>query len=105
MDNLKTFHTLDANQSVKFLLANPNVAILDFRDKEYFDLEHFANATLLRLEDLATFIKTADKSETYLVHCGAGVRSPQASKILVEAGFQNIYCATEGYRKIKEAME
>jgi rhodanese-related sulfurtransferase len=58
----------------------------------------------LKLEELDAFIENADKSKLYLVHCGAGVRSPQASKILADASFQHIYCATEGYRKIKEAM-
>jgi rhodanese-related sulfurtransferase len=104
MINLKSIHPLNAYESVAFLTTHPDALILDFRDKEYFELEHFPNAIFLKLEELDTFIETADKSKLYLVHCGAGVRSPQASKILAAASFQNIYCATQGYRKIKEAM-
>jgi hydroxyacylglutathione hydrolase len=100
-----TFHSLNVTQTVEFLKSNPEVTILDFRDKEFFDLEHLPNATFLRLEELDGFIQSADQCKDYLVHCGAGVRSPKASQILVDNGFDSVYCAMEGYRKIKEELQ
>jgi rhodanese-related sulfurtransferase len=99
------FHILNVTQTVEFLKANPEVVVLDFRDKEFFNLEHLPNATFLKLEELDDFIKSDSKSKVYLVHCAAGVRSLKASQILVDNGFENVYCAMEGYRKIKEELE
>jgi rhodanese-related sulfurtransferase len=88
------------------MLQNPDVEILDLRDMSYFDLEHFANARHISLNFINLFIDSvADKSQTFLAHCGAGVRAPIASKILAENGFENIVCAIDGYRQIKAAKE
>jgi rhodanese-related sulfurtransferase len=101
-----TFQQLNAIQTVEFMRQNPDVAILDLRDVAFFDLEHFHNARHISLDFINLFIDSvADKSQTFLVHCGAGVRAPIASKILAENGFENIVCSLEGYRQIKAAME
>jgi hydroxyacylglutathione hydrolase len=100
------FQQLNAIQTVEFMQLHPDVAILDLRDVAFFDLEHFDNARHISLDFINLFIDSvADKSQTFLVHCGAGVRAPIASKILAENGFENIVFCTEGYRQIKAAME
>jgi rhodanese-related sulfurtransferase len=102
------FQSLSAAEIVEYMQADPNVPILDFRDKEFYDDSHFEHAIFMKLENLDKFIKSqsADqKFQSLLVHCGAGVRSPKASQILAENGFTNIICATEGYKKIKTLMD
>jgi hydroxyacylglutathione hydrolase len=102
MTTQPTFQQLNAIQTVEFMLQNPDVAILDLRDVAFFDLEHFPNARHISLDFINLFIDSIiDKSQTFLVHCGAGVRAPIACKILAENGFENIICSMEGYKQIK----
>jgi rhodanese-related sulfurtransferase len=99
------FKQLNAIQTVEFMQLNPDVTILDLRDLAFFDLEHFPNAKHISLDFINLFIETvADKSQSFLVHCGAGVRAPIASKILTENCFENMVCCMEGYRQIKASM-
>jgi rhodanese-related sulfurtransferase len=106
MNNLPTFKQLNSKEAAEFLNQNPDVAILDFRDIYFFDREHFPNARHISIDFINLFIDSiAEKSQTFLVLCGAGVRAPIASKILSENGFENIICCTHGYSQIKAAME
>jgi rhodanese-related sulfurtransferase len=106
MTTQPSFQKLSAIQTVEFMQQNPDVQILDFRDVTFFDLEHFQNARHISIDFINLFIDSiAEKSQTFLVLCGAGVRAPIASKILTDNGFENIICCTHGYRQIKAAME
>lgn len=101
------FQRLNALEAKRYIMENPNATILDFRDKEFFDEDHFDNAIFMQLEMLDRYISNAsiqDKSKEVLVICGAGVRSPKASQILVENGFEKVLCSMEGYRIIKSVQ-
>jgi phage shock protein E len=100
-----SFQQLNAIQTVEFIQQNPAATILDLRDIAFFELEHLPNASHISLEFMNLFIQSiADKSQMFLVHCGAGVRAPMACQVLVENGFENIFCCTVGYKQIKELM-
>jgi rhodanese-related sulfurtransferase len=104
MQEQKPYQSIDAFQTAQYLQTNYNVPILDLRDKEFFDQSHFENATWIKLENLDKLCKLhSDEEKTLpiLVHCGAGVRSPKASQSLVENGFTNVICSSEGYKTIQ----
>jgi rhodanese-related sulfurtransferase len=105
MTTRPTIQQLNAIQTVEFMHQNPDVEILDLRDVAFFDLKHFPTARHISLDFINLFVESVtDKSQAFLVHCGAGVRGPIACKILVENGFENIVCSMEGYRQIKARM-
>jgi rhodanese-related sulfurtransferase len=78
------------------LIDNDEVIVLDVRTFEEFEQGHIPNATLLPLQELEGRLDELNKEETYLVVCRSGNRSAQASEILLNNGFSNIYNMTSG---------
>lgn len=75
------------------VLATEEVVILDVRTPEEFTSGHIANAININAESgrFETEIQSLDKSKTYAVYCRSGNRSGNATKIMSEAGFTNLY--------------
>lgn len=80
----------------KQLLDENKVVVLDVRTPEEFQEGHIPNATLLPLQELENRLDELDKDESYLIVCRSGNRSAQASEILSNHGFANIYNMTGG---------
>ncbi len=66
--------------------------IIDVRTKEEFEEGYIDGAILVPLDIVDKEIeKVANKDETLLVYCRSGVRSKQASQIMANMGYKNIY--------------
>jgi rhodanese-related sulfurtransferase len=85
-----------STEEAKELIDNQEVVVLDVRTTEEFQAGHIPNATLLPLQELEQRLSELIKDESYLVVCRSGNRSAQASEILTNNGFKNIYNMTGG---------
>ena len=66
--------------------------IIDVRTKEEFEEGYIDGEILVPLDIVDKEIeKVANKDETLLVYCRSGVRSKQASQIMANMGYKNIY--------------
>ena len=94
-------HSIDV-QSLHQKLQSPPI-IIDVRTPEEFDSGHIPTATNIPLQDFADHIKNLEKhkqQEIYLV-CAAGVRSQQATNMLLQQGFTkaiNVEGGTRGWK-------
>ena len=91
-------HDLDPAQ-FKSKMAEKGIVLVDVRTPS----EHAAGniAPSINIDVLNPSFKSEieklDKSKTYLVYCRSGSRSARASKIMLDAGFKNIYNLLGGY--------
>lgn len=83
-------------EEAKGLIDNKDVVILDVRTTEEYQEGHIPNATLIPLQELESRLDELDEHQTYLVVCRSGNRSAQASDLLTNNGFSNIYNMTGG---------
>lgn len=80
----------------KQLIDENKVVVIDVRTQEEFQEGHIPNAKLLPLQEIEKRLEELDKDETYLIVCRSGNRSAEASEILTNNGFANIYNMTGG---------
>jgi rhodanese-related sulfurtransferase len=80
----------------KQLIDENKVVVIDVRTQEEFQEGHIPNAKLLPLQEIEQRLEELDKDGTYLIVCRSGNRSAEASEILTNNGFANIYNMTGG---------
>ncbi len=87
------FETISAAEAKTMMDADSSIILLDVRTASEYNEEHIEGASLLPLDDIeATASKViSNKTATYIVYCRSGNRSNQASEILVDLGYENIY--------------
>jgi rhodanese-related sulfurtransferase len=85
-----------STEEAKQLIDNKEVVVLDVRTPEEYQAGHIPNAILIPLQELENKLNDLDKEEPYLVVCRSGNRSAQASEILTNNSFTNIYNMTGG---------
>lgn len=75
------------------LIKNINPFILDVRTKREYQEGHLEDAYLLPVQILKREIGLIEKykDQNVLIYCRSGNRSTVASKILLDAGFTNVY--------------
>lgn len=78
-------------QAKTMIDSNPSLVILDVRNQSEYDSGHIRNAKLIPVWNLTQRLNELNKSDSILVYCKAGTRSTQASEILVNNSFTNIY--------------
>lgn len=83
-------------EQAKEMIDRGEVFILDVRTPEEYAAGHINGSTLLAVQDipaqeLDNRLKELPKDRKILVYCRTGHRSTQASKILVENGFAEVY--------------
>ena len=80
-------------KEAKQMMENQDVIIVDVRREDEYAKGHIPHAVLVPNETIKEEAqeKLPDKNATYLVYCRSGNRSAQASRTLIEAGYQNIY--------------
>lgn len=69
----------------------PSLVILDVRNKSEYVTGHIRNAKLIPLFQLNDSLSELDVADEILVYCGSGIRSTDASQILVANGFLHVY--------------
>ncbi|VVB96707.1 Thiosulfate sulfurtransferase GlpE [uncultured archaeon] len=83
---------IDVNvQQAKEMIDSGNVFILDVRTQEEYDTGHIKNSTLIPVQVLDKKLNELPRDKKILVYCKSGGRSAQASGILVNDGFKEIY--------------
>ena len=94
-------HSIDVQSLHQKLQNTPTV--IDVRTPEEFASGHIPTATNIPLQDFTTHIKNLEKhklQEIYLV-CATGVRSQQATNMLLQQGFTkaiNVEGGTRGWK-------
>ena len=78
---------------IKNVTQYPDLIILDVRTEEEYNSSHLFNSTLISLNELESRISELEafKNTEIIVYCRTGVRSQQASEILVNNGFTKVY--------------
>ena len=80
----------------KEMIDNGEVEVIDVRTPEEFAAGHIPGAKLVPLQVLESMLSELNKDAKYVVICRSGNRSTEASGILAENGFKNIYNMTGG---------
>ena len=83
-------------EKAKQLIDNKEVVVLDVRTPEEFEEGPIPNSILVPVQELEFRLNELGKEEHYLVVCRSGNRSTQASEILINNKFTNIYNMTGG---------
>ncbi|WP_226642484.1 rhodanese-like domain-containing protein [Mesobacillus subterraneus] len=89
----------------KELIDSGEVKVLDVRTPDEFAAGHIPGSKLVPLQVIESMLSELDQDQKYLVVCRSGNRSTQASGILVENGFKNIYNMTGGMNEWKNEIE
>lgn len=87
-------------EEAKELITSGEVKVLDVRTDEEFSTGHIPGAQFIPLKVLDGKLSELDKNIKYLVVCRSGNRSAQASALLSENGFKNIYNMTGGMNEM-----
>ncbi|HEX2783430.1 MAG TPA: rhodanese-like domain-containing protein [Ilumatobacteraceae bacterium] len=85
--------------------ADPSVVVVDVRTPAEFAEGHIARAELVDFDapGFSDRIAKFDRSATYLVYCHSGNRSGQATAIMAELGFTNMYNLAGGITAWQDA--
>lgn len=77
-----------------------DVQVVDLQPEEDFNKSHLVNAAnIIYDKDFRKRLEKLDKTKPIAVYCTTGSVSPEAGKILQEAGFKNIYILDGGIKK------
>ena len=86
-------NTINAETAMEMMASGDEYTLVDVRTQAEYDEGYIEGALLLPLDQLETLSEEqlTDKEATILVYCRSGNRSAQASQILVDLGYQNVY--------------
>ena len=95
----KAFKNADVAEFDKLRGDKKNV-VLDVRTKKEFDTGHISGAVNIDVNspDFEEKVARLDKSKTYLVHCGAGVRSVKACEKMGAMQFPKLVDLEGGFK-------
>jgi rhodanese-related sulfurtransferase len=81
------------SEAYEQLRFDQNIILLDVRDLDEHNEIRIPNSILISLDDLEGTVQNVltDKDATIFVYCKSGVRSRNASRILANLGYNNIY--------------
>ncbi|XMB72650.1 rhodanese-like domain-containing protein [Mycoplasmatota bacterium WC30] len=87
------FETISAAEGKIMMDEDASIILLDVRTASEYNEEHIEGARLFPLDDIETTASKviSDKTATYIIYCRSGNRSNQASQLLVDMGYENIY--------------
>ncbi len=78
-------------QQAREMIDSGDVLILDVRTQEEYEAGHIINSTLIPVQVLDKRLNELPRDKKILVYCKSGSRSAQASQILINNGFKEIY--------------
>jgi len=87
------FKTLTAEEAKIELSKDENIVLLDVRSEEEFEEKHIEGSILIPIYVLEEKVnmEIPDKNTRVFVYCKSGKRSTEASEILVNLGYKNVY--------------
>lgn len=101
-------NTQDWNVSVtqaQEMWEKQEAIIIDVRTQEEYDQGHIPGISLIPLDQLKTRLGEVPKEQKVLIICRSGSRSLQATELLRDKGFTNVYNITEGMNRWKGSIE
>ncbi|SRR6266545_3801872 len=100
----KPFKNADAVEFDKLRADKQNV-VLDVRTKKEFEAGHIPGALNIDVSaaDFEAKVAKLEKDKTYLVHCGAGVRSVKACEKMNQLNFPKLVNLEGGFRAWEKA--
>lgn len=75
----------------KDMIDSGGFFLLDVRTQEEYDAGHISGSTLIPVEVIGTRLDEIPKDRKILVYCRSGRRSADASQILIDNGFKQVY--------------
>ena len=86
-------NTIDAEKAIEMMASGEPYVLVDVRTKAEYDEGHIEGALLLPLDQLETLAESQlkDKDAMLLIYCRSGNRSAQASALLLELGYTQIF--------------
>jgi len=94
-----TISVVDARELIEL---TPSIIILDVRTVGEYEEEHLEGATNIPVQELPERVGELPINSFILVYCKSGVRSVQASEILVEEGYDYVHNMGGGIEAWKE---
>ena len=85
------YKTISVSDARALMESSSNVLVVDVRTPQEYAQGHLYGAVNIPLSDLSLRIGGLEKNRPILVYCRTGHRSAQASSILVNAGFTQVY--------------
>ena len=80
-----------------------NIQVVDVQPEQEYKQSHLLNAqNILYDKNFRKGLEKLDKSKPVAIYCTSGNVSPDAAKILKEAGFTQIYVLEGGIKKWQE---
>ncbi|MDV3309760.1 MAG: rhodanese-like domain-containing protein [Cyclobacteriaceae bacterium] len=81
------------------------VVLIDVRTPEEVQEGHIKGARNIDVDarNFKRQVKGLDKSLTYYLYCGTGVRSSRAARIMIDMGFDSVYSVKGGIKAWKSA--
>ena len=100
----RPFKNADVAEFDKLRADKKNV-VLDVRTKKEFDASHIPGAQNIdvRAPDFEEKVAKLDKNKTYLVHCGAGVRSVKVCESMGRMDFPKLVNLEGGFKAWEKA--
>ncbi|MCL1981550.1 MAG: rhodanese-like domain-containing protein [Clostridiales bacterium] len=86
------YHKITQEAAKAIIDSGDSYILLDVRTQEEYNAEHIVGATLIPVDEIKSRAgdELTDKDALIMVYCRTGVRSKNASEILVGLGYTNI---------------
>jgi len=87
------YHVITPQEGKAMLDDDSSIILVDVRTADEYNEEHIPHAILLTLDEIESRADEVipDQSGTYIIYCRSGNRSAQASQLLSDLGYKNIY--------------
>lgn len=95
--NFKMIHV----RELEHFLNNPDVLVIDLRDKADYELFHFRGAKNVPYNFLEQYKQYLPKDKAIVLYCEHGSTSLKAARKLGDEGYQ-VYTVTGGIRAFEE---
>lgn len=82
-----SYETIDSNVAME--LIENNAVIIDVRSSEEYETGHIKDSINIPVDNIS--MVNYDKETTIIVYCATGMRSANAAKALIDAGYTNVY--------------
>ncbi len=87
--------TISQEEAMQMMQSETDYVILDVRTEPEYEKKHIANAKVFPVGELRNGVMPTelvrDKNQIVFVYCWAGRRAEEASNILAENGYINVY--------------
>jgi phage shock protein E len=84
---------VDVDAAQELVVSDPDVVVLDIRTPEEVAAGAIPGARMVDFysPSFRSDIDTLDRDATYLVYCRSGSRSAEATKLMEDLGFEDVY--------------